>query len=320
MDDRDRNTEPGLDPDGPEYGENGALLGLCTEELQLKSELLEAVQDGVVANTPAGELIYFNEPICRLMGYTPAEFAELGPWGWMPKAAPEKIADRMSLLRERGWLVFETRGFTRSGARFNGEVHARVIQLPGLGEVIISAVRDITERLAAQETMRHLAFHDTLTGLANRIMLDERMEYALSDADRHGDIVGIVYMDLDKFKPVNDRLGHATGDRVLRIVAERLLSCVRESDTVARMGGDEFVALFPRLGDGADLAAKARRIAECVAAPITIDGEIVQVSISAGLATYRPGEATDELLSRADQAMYQAKVTRVEGWKTFSSA
>jgi diguanylate cyclase (GGDEF)-like protein len=124
-------------------------------------------------------------------------------------------------------------------------------------------------------------------------------------------------MDLDDFKPVNDTHGHAMGDRVLRIIGERMLNCVRECDTIARVGGDEFIALFPKLPDEFELGAKARAIAECVSQPIGVDGVTVRVSVSVGLATYRPGEHHDELITRADHAMYRAKLHGCAGWEEF---
>ena len=124
-------------------------------------------------------------------------------------------------------------------------------------------------------------------------------------------------MDLDDFKPVNDTHGHAMGDRVLRIIAERLLNCVRDADTVARVGGDEFVVLFPTLGHGLELTEKARAVSDCIASPIGIDGLTIQVSASVGLAVYRTGEHHDEFISRADHAMYRAKLHGRAGWEEY---
>ncbi len=159
--------------------------------------------------------------------------------------------------------------------------------------------------------------HDELTGLPNRGLLQERMRQALANADRHGDIVGVVYADLDDFKPVNDTLGHTIGDEVLKIVADRLRSCMRESDTVARVGGDEFVALFPRLDSAAALGTVAASISGCIDVPIQIKGHQITVTTSVGLAVYREGEATDELITRADHAMYRAKQDGVSGWEEY---
>lgn len=197
------------------------------------------------------------------------------------------------------------------------EVHAQICTTHSHGDIVVSVVHDVTERILAEERIHHMAFHDTLTGLPNRQLLLERMQHALASSDRHGDYVGVVFIDLDDFKPVNDTLGHATGDEVLKIVAERLESCTRDCDTVARMGGDEFLALFPRLDTPEDLATIAASLAGCVDVPIQVRGHQVTVTASLGLALYVPGEATDELITRADHAMYRAKQDGVSGWEEY---
>ena len=165
--------------------------------------------------------------------------------------------------------------------------------------------------------MKHLAYHDTLTGLSNRVMLDERLRMAMASADRHGDIVGVVFLDLDAFKPINDTFGHSAGDHRLEDGRHRLTHCIREYDTVARVGGDEFLVLFPRLQSHDELGALGRKIQECIGAPIDLSGREVSVSATVGLAIYAQGEAPDELISRADHEMYRARVRGVEGWRQF---
>ena len=197
------------------------------------------------------------------------------------------------------------------------EIHAQMCSSVRHGEIVVSAIYDSTDRVIADERVRHMALHDELTGLPNRGLLQERMRQALANADRHGDIVGVVYADLDDFKPVNDTFGHTIGDEVLKIVADRLRSCMRESDTVARVGGDEFVALFPRLDSADDLGTVAASISGCIDVPIQIKGHQVTVTTSVGLAVYREGEATDELITRADHAMYRAKQDGVSGWEEY---
>jgi diguanylate cyclase (GGDEF)-like protein len=148
--------------------------------------------------------------------------------------------------------------------------------------------------------------------------LEDDLRAALSAADRHSDLVGVIFLDLDDFKPVNDDLGHAVGDFVLRQVAQRLRGCVREGDTVARLGGDEFLIVLARLGAREDLAGVARKLEEAVATPIPVDGHPdVRITASAGLATYEPGEAAEDLMNRADHAMYRAKQAGVSGWEAF---
>jgi diguanylate cyclase (GGDEF)-like protein len=148
--------------------------------------------------------------------------------------------------------------------------------------------------------------------------LEDDLRAALAAADRHSDLVGVIFLDLDDFKPVNDDLGHSVGDFVLRQVAQRMRSCVREGDTVARLGGDEFLIVVARLASREDLAAVARKLEEAVALPIPVDGlPAVRITASAGLATYEHGEAAEDLMNRADHAMYRAKQAGVSGWEAF---
>ena len=298
---------------------DAALLTLRTEELQLKTTLLESLVDGIVAHTLDGRLLYFNPALTDMLGFTTGEFANLKPWGWIGPAMRETIPDRIDRMRGERAISFESQALNYDGSIRHTEVHSRIIDLPLDGEIMVSVMHDITARIASQENIRHLAFHDTLTGLANRVLLDERMRLAIANADRHGDVVGVVFMDLDDFKPVNDTLGHATGDEVLRIVAQRMTACVREYDTVARLGGDEFLVLFSRLCACDDLADLAQKLSSCLSEPMTVSGHSVRVSASVGLAVYKPGEATHELMTRADHAMYRAKQNGLLGWEEFLS-
>jgi diguanylate cyclase (GGDEF)-like protein/PAS domain S-box-containing protein len=290
----------------------------CQAKLDFHRSLLDAISEGVLAHTLDGRIIYVNEAACEIFGLCRRSFENLEPWGWIPSSAHEHIPDQLLEIRKPGGTVFAGFGPKREdGSPMRTQVHARTCNSLGHGEIIVSVVHDITDRVLAEERIRHMALHDPLTGLPNRGLLQEQMQLALANADRHGDVVGVVYADLDDFKPVNDTLGHAMGDEVLKIVAERLRSCMRESDTVSRVGGDEFVALFPRLACADDLAGIAASIAGCVDVPIQVNGHQVTVTASVGLAIYIRGEATDELINRADHAMYRAKQAGLSGWDEF---
>jgi diguanylate cyclase (GGDEF)-like protein/PAS domain S-box-containing protein len=181
---------------------------------------------------------------------------------------------------------------------------------------IVLATRDISARKQHETALTHQAFHDDLTGLGNRALFAERVAEALARADRPG-IVGVLYCDLDGFKGVNDRHGHAVGDELLGFVAERLARCVRPSDTVARLGGDEFAILVA--GDDAAQAAVwiAERIGDAVGQPYVVDGRELTIGISTGIAmNAEPYESPDALLRAADIAMYKAKGAR-GGWVRF---
>jgi diguanylate cyclase (GGDEF)-like protein len=154
----------------------------------------------------------------------------------------------------------------------------------------------------------HFAYHDELTGLPNRSLLRDRLNQAIVQAARQNKQVGLLLLDLDGFKNVNDRLGHATGDKLLQRVAERLLSCIRGADTACRYGGDEFVILLPEI-DGENSAAEvAQKLHARLAMPYVVDGNPVAVTSSIGVAVYPcDGSSPDDLIRRADVAMYLAK-------------
>lgn len=173
----------------------------------------------------------------------------------------------------------------------------------------------VLQQQRAADRLRHAASHDPLTGLANRAQFMERLEDALS-TDERGPFVGVLYVDLDDFKPVNDRLGHGTGDQVLCEIARRLQVSVRDDDLVARLGGDEFTVVCAGVTDQRVLSAVAERLTAEVRRPITIGDEVVQLSASVGVALAPPGECSiDVLLEAADAALYSVKETERGGWR-----
>ena len=168
--------------------------------------------------------------------------------------------------------------------------------------------RALDESRAAEERIRHLAQHDPLTDLPNRALFSDRLNQALSNARRDGQHLAVMFIDLDNFKPVNDNHGHEVGDRLLQQVASRLRHSLRESDTVARVGGDEFIALLRNTSDPPDALAVAAKLAEALVEPFEIDGRAIEVTASIGIALYPDhGTGDIELLRHADDAMYEAK-------------
>ncbi len=171
----------------------------------------------------------------------------------------------------------------------------------------VTTHHDITEQRQSEAKIAHMALHDTLTGLPNRVLLNERLEDALRRVKR-GEIVATLLLDLDHFKTVNDTLGHPAGDKLLTEVADRLRTVVRETDTIARMGGDEFAIVQTAIAQPADATALAHRVIECVGAPYEIEGHQVVIGTSVGIAM-GPSDGTnpDQLIRNADLALYRAK-------------
>ncbi len=187
-----------------------------------------------------------------------------------------------------------------------GKVVARSAQ--GQALRMLGLTMDVTDQRERQDRLQQLAHYDPLTGLPNRVLLADRMKQAMAHAERTGEMLGVVYLDLDSFKPVNDRLGHSAGDLLLKEIATRLPHAMRAADSVARLGGDEFVLLLEGLTSVYDCELALQRAMAAICAPCTVAGEEVTVTASMG-ATLYPGDHSDAdtLLRHADQAMYQAK-------------
>jgi diguanylate cyclase (GGDEF)-like protein len=172
----------------------------------------------------------------------------------------------------------------------------------------IGIFSDISERKAAAARIEFLAHHDTLTGLPNRLLLKDRMAQAIAHAERSGRRVALLFVDLDRFKAVNDSYGHPVGDTLLRDAALRLQSCVRESDTISRHGGDEFLVVLNEVQDSQVPAQVAAKIMSVLSQSFHIEGHEASISASVGIAVYPDdGADFDELLKKADTAMYHAK-------------
>ncbi|MDI1263219.1 MAG: PAS-domain containing protein, partial [bacterium] len=171
----------------------------------------------------------------------------------------------------------------------------------------VATHEDITEQRQSEVKIEYMAHHDSLTGLANRVLLNDRLEHALSRIQR-GDIVAVHHLDLDQFKAVNDTFGHPAGDGLLRVVAERLRGLVRESDTIARMGGDEFVIVQAPIAVPADATALAQRVIKLLSEPYDIDAQQAIIGVSVGVSVGPgDGDSPDKLLRNADLALYRAK-------------
>jgi diguanylate cyclase (GGDEF)-like protein/PAS domain S-box-containing protein len=182
-----------------------------------------------------------------------------------------------------------------------------VAMIPGT-QISVASIEDITERKKAEEQLRHQAFHDALTGLPNRLLLLDRMERSVESARREGERVAVLLMDLDRFKDINDTLGHSAGDQLLNLVGQRLLGAMRRSDTVARLGGDEFVVVVDAPGGEEAVSQVARHILACFAEPFDLGGHTLHVRLSVGIAMFpEHGDIPDMLLKNADLAMYRAK-------------
>ncbi len=212
-------------------------------------------------------------------------------------------------------------------------VETRVSHVPSRDDVIVICAHDITRQVNADEEaaanvesrrraearLAHANLHDPLTNLPNRHLLADRVDQAIRRAHRTGSVSALLFCDVDRFKVVNDALGHTVGDQLLSIVARRLRSCLREPDTVARFGGDEFVVLTEDLADVDDAARLAERLHAVIAEPVDLEGHTLHVTISTGVVIIDGTQPRDEIVSDADAAMYAAKESGRGRWRVFES-
>jgi len=176
------------------------------------------------------------------------------------------------------------------------------------GDLLVRAVRYAIERKRAEETIRQLAYHDYLTGLPNRRLFNDRLNLEMAHANRNQQKLAVMLLDLDDFKDVNDTLGHSVGDQLLQAVAQRLRSLLRQSDTVARMGGDEFMLILPEIAEEEGATKVATKVLAAFRKPFVFDGHEIRITTSMGIALYPDdGEDSDTLMKNVDIAMYRAK-------------
>jgi diguanylate cyclase (GGDEF)-like protein/PAS domain S-box-containing protein len=181
--------------------------------------------------------------------------------------------------------------------------------------------RDITEQRRVEEQIRHMAHHDALTQLPNRVLLHDRIGQAIAQAQRNSGVLALLFIDLDRFKTVNDSLGHPVGDRLLQAVAARLVTCTRSSDTVARIGGDEFVVLLGNLDRPETARHVAQKVLDALSEPVTLDGHELKVTPSVGICAYpHDGKDVETLMRNADTAMYHAKQMGRNNYQFFTQA
>ncbi|WP_374263726.1 ABC transporter substrate-binding protein [Zoogloea sp.] len=295
----------------------------AAERLQASEEkyrlLAETMKDVVwTVDTDTLRFTYVSPSIERMRGYTPAEIAALSFDATFQPGDAERIR---GLVRQRvqafladptgkpHFYTDEMEKPRKGGGSVWVEVVSTYCRNPRSGKVELHGVsRDISERRASQARIAYLAEHDMLTDLPNRNLVTDRLRQALAAARRNRHRVALLYIDLDRFKPVNDAYGHAVGDALLREAAVRMRACVRESDTVGRFGGDEFVVLLPNVEAVPDAQRVAEKIRVALGEPFVIAGVRLEVSSSVGIALY-PEHGGDDvaLLLHADSAMYDAK-------------
>jgi diguanylate cyclase (GGDEF)-like protein/PAS domain S-box-containing protein len=266
---------------------------------------------------------YLSPSVERVLGHAPEELNGVPlPTLLDPGDLQRALAAYDDAVRRAGTSVsLECRLRHRDGSWRDVEaVYNNLIDDPSVQGTVLT-IRDITERKTLEEELKHQAFHDSLTGLANRALFRDRVEHALARHARLGEPIAVLFLDLDDFKVVNDSLGHVAGDQLLGDVAKRLMSCLRAGDTAARLGGDEFAVLIEGVTDPKEAVRLAERIIGSLDAPFALEGKEIFVRASIGYALSNEETVNgDELLRAADVAMYAAKAAGKGGYEAYQPA
>ena len=290
--------------------ERDEALGLARFNLRMADRVFESALEGIMVTDRHAKIERVNQAFTRLTGYTEDEVVGRNP-GLL--SSGRQTPDFYKQL----WHSLTTDGHWQGeiwNRRKTGELFLEYLTITSIrdseGEISHYAAifSDITQRRQAEERLGYLATHDVLTNLANRMLFEERLTHAIVHAKRFGRKVAVMYLDLDRFKLVNDTLGHNAGDEVLKMVAERIVANVRANDTVARMGGDEFALVLEEVDDVRDVGRVARKLLDEVGRAIDIVDRQIFVTPSIGISIYPDdGTEAEDLILLADQAMYGAK-------------
>ena len=287
---------------------------IADEELAKAEErnriLLEHAPIGIYYSDLSGKFLYGNKKAEEIVGYRKEEL--LGKTFLKLQLLDPKDITRASKLLALNRLAKATGPDEfvlkrKDSTQVTVEINTAVIAMNGT-KVVLGMVQDITERKEAEAKITKIAYHDALTGLPNRVLFVDRLKVAIAHAQRTKKRLAVMLLDLDQFKDVNDTHGHNVGDQLLHTVGKRLTGLLRKSDTVSRMGGDEFFLLLPELTEVQDVTAIAQKIMEAFQEPFVIDGHKLNITTSIGIALYPDdGKKVDILLINADIAMYHAK-------------
>lgn len=285
--------------------------------------VLASVAEGIVTINDSGRIESANPAAERMFGFARGKLVGRDMVDLLPESARERHihffdAYMSGLFPTLMGRQVEGLGLRQDGSSFPMEISVSELR-HGRHRLFTAILRDISDRKEAEDRIRRLAHHDTLTGLPNRNLLNDRMNHALARVKRHGGHMAVLYVDLDKFKPINDSLGHEAGDWVLREVADRLSGCVRSSDTVSRVGGDEFVVVIEEIGRSAEAALVAKKIIDALGRPVDFQGHACQVGASIGVALFpQDGSSIEEVCKAADLAMYRVKHSGRNGYCFYS--
>lgn len=292
--------------------------------LRLAASVFDNLAEGMVITDRKGRIQSVNRAFATITGYLESESLGRTPGELLSSGAQD--ADFYRAMWEELQLRHGWHGEVVNRRR-NGQLYTEWLSISVVPDAVggvlhyIGLFTDISERKASEAYIHHLAYHDVLTGLANRLLFQDRLSNGLSQAHRSHRQLAVLLLDLDRFKVVNDTLGHQTGDQLLKQVAIRIAGHIREGDTLARLGGDEFALLMPEIQSTTDAANVARKLITALQPPVVIDGQDLLVTTSIGIAVYPAhGGTAEELIKHADMALYAAKDAGRNTWCFFDAA
>jgi diguanylate cyclase (GGDEF)-like protein/PAS domain S-box-containing protein len=295
--------------------EQGAALDRAALDALHASEakyrlLLDESSDPIFSFAPDGHYLYVNRVFATGVGLTPEDIVGRTIWDIFPPDEADKRFAVVKWVFENGASkVIEVRVPRPNGDNYYITTVKPILDAQGRVTNVICISKNITERKLMEDRLAHMAQHDLLTDLPNRLLFNDRLQLALAQARRDRTRLALMSLDLDQFKPVNDAYGHQVGDLLLQEAARRMQGGVRASDTVGRIGGDEFVVLLPLVEDAEDARVVAEKLRTALARPFDLPGHPdLHVSASIGIAIFPDhGREAIELLKNADDAMYRAK-------------
>jgi diguanylate cyclase (GGDEF)-like protein/PAS domain S-box-containing protein len=320
-----------LDPERPGAGSIWVYADVterrqAEEKLRLAATVLEHIADGVMVIDVHGRIVATNPAYTQITGYTESE--AVGTQSGLTGTSLASSAGQDPAFYESLWRDLAETGFWRGeiwSTRKNGEVYLEWLTVSAVRDDddavthYVCVFSDITKLKESQEKLDHLAHHDALTGLPNRLLFHDRLQHAMVRALRGGDQLAVIFIDLDRFKNVNDTLGHHVGDELLKQVAASLSSCLREGDTLARLGGDEFIVLLEDIDGERGARLVAEKLMRLFEHPVLVSNYELFVTGSVGISLF-PQDARDMnvLIRNADVAMYQAKARGRNGYAFYA--
>ena len=292
------------------------------ESEQKYRTIIENIEDGYHELDFSGNIVFFNDSLLKILGYSRDEFTRMNYRNLTDEETARQLLQVCDEVHRTGKPSsgIEIEVMKKDGTMTVVEMSVSLI-LDAKGHEVgfRNLIRDVTERKRSEETIRRLAYHDPLTGLPNRLLFTDRLNMAITRAKRNRQYLAVMMLDLDYFKEINDTLGHHMGDRLLHAVGSRLTELLRKGDTIARMGGDEFLILLPEITNVEVTTTIAQKIVESFQSFFVIDNRELHITTSIGIAIYpNASDDVENLIKHADIAMYRAKGSGRNNYQLFT--